>query len=878
MHATPFTNHVQQALENYIDAEWLGHHSPLAVPYVLGPFLDWTDYPETAQGRGHVVQLLLLRALWMLDAQSLHDQHFLDRDTLKAQVQQGSREQKLVYWKYMHAIRLPVNVLIDQLNVARATFHRDVKQRLPEIVAKLATLVLHMLRPALRSEPVPQTTHFFQRTSVLNDATNLLHEHQQLSVLGPAGSGKTVLAAHLAKSWDGPLIWITLQAGLNDHLSSVLYQLAAALHEYAAHSLWLQLLVDGARIQPAVALGLLRSDCATLGDPGVLICFDQVEIIEHYSLDALQSLLEMLASLPHVVLLMSGTTPALTTVPAYSIPPVASHELLAWAATWALELEPSAVQHIEAFTHGHAHLTALTLLYLQRSQDLSTALQQLAAAPTTERMIKRLLADLAPDERYVLQGLAVITSPVPQHSWPQKVIERLIAQKLIMQATQSTIVLGTLFRQHIYDLLTPAELQGAHQYAATVYQTLGQITLAAHHFVEAGDPLTALQIWLPQREQEIRDGQGYPALRIFERVDATQFAALDHDALIVIRSELRRLVGDAATALKELQTARRSSGLAAYVQQLRGEMLETQGQTHHALDAYHQALKLLGGLPERQYINIHTRIGRIHMNHHRDLALAQQQALAALYSAELFDGEVAAEQGNLQQAESAYQSALTRAEQLRDPLRQARVHFNLAIVAARREHMQVALEHFQRAIHFYTLYGDLLWVARTRTNLAGMYIVAREYATALPIAQEAYAFFEPLNMPYWMAVNGLNISEALCGLGRLVEAEQWVQQTLQLEETSFIPLVLTVLGDIRTAQHRYAEAEQVLHQAITQAVANQDRFAEAPAWRSLGFVYQHQDQAESAHDAWSKALHIFNSLQLFREVERVEQVLAGLAS
>ena len=128
-------------------------------------------------------------------------------------------------------------------------------------------------------------------------------------------------------------------------------------------------------------------------------------------------------------------------------------------------------------------------------------------------------------------------------------------------------------------------------------------------------------------------------------------------------------------------------------------------------------------------------------------------------------------------------------------------------------------------------------------------------------------------MPYWVALNASNLAEAHYYLQHWAEAEQFAWRSLREEEDQFRPYALWVMGNVYRAQSQLTAAHNALRDAIQFAQSNADRWAEAPAWRSLGEVLRAQAQPIEAQSAFAAAIALYQSLGLVDEVARTQEII-----
>ena len=97
-----FTVQLRLALEHFTEPEWLGMHSSLAQPYVLGQRLLRYQDANTSRRRGQVLQLLLLEACAAMGENDQQKQLGM-REDLKRRVETGRSQDHDLYIQHLKA-------------------------------------------------------------------------------------------------------------------------------------------------------------------------------------------------------------------------------------------------------------------------------------------------------------------------------------------------------------------------------------------------------------------------------------------------------------------------------------------------------------------------------------------------------------------------------------------------------------------------------------------------------------------------------------------------------------------------------------------------------------------------------------------------------
>ncbi len=875
---------LRQTLEHVDDIEWLNKRSPLASVFFAGISTD------PARRRQVVLTGLKeiderLRATW-------HQWEARSKSPLQSAIWEAvchlppdleSYSQAILLLTYFEEPRSKQGEIIQSLAMGRSTYYRYLERAAETLGEKLVEL----LRPSLRLE-LPAARPLVGRETELAQAQQSLRSGKVVHLLGGGGVGKTSLGAQLAANWRGGVFWYTFRKGLTDHLEQLLFALAYFLHQQGTSGLWLHLNTNPQEIGVSKVLAALRQHLADLSSSPPLLCFDEVDLLLASDLNdsedhaRLRAFFEDLAHSPRTgapvlligqKLLLEPDADALISLAALTIGDLAT--LLAKAK---IRLDAEQQQRLLSFTRGNPLLLHLFIVLYQREEKLTESLQQLTTPLALDWFMARLRLHLSPAEVAILYELAVYEGNAPRDGWrsSQKALRTLIDLGLVEAPNAESVTLHPAIRSWLYQQLPLDRRSELHLCAANQLAERSRFTLAAHHYVQAGQPAMALWTWYNHRHQEIAQGQGSAALELFLPLLQTALPnAEDQRVLALLIAQLSSPVGQAQTGLAALNRLAWSdhSPSSAQAQQLRAELLTDIGEIDGALAEYRRSLETVHSLRSTQEIDVRKQISRRALWYLHDLPQARNEANQARLDLELLQGEIEDMAGNYAAARSHYNAALALAAVGATDHQRAKLHEVLGILEARYAHLEEAIEHIQAAGHYYRAAGNLVCeVGVTNTNLSYAYLVKRRYAEAVPPALRALQFFGELNHPYWLALNEANLAEACFYLEEIEKAENYAQQGLRREEVFARPYCLYVLGHIRRVQSRFAEAESYCRQAIAAAKEIEDLWGQAPSWRALGECYRDAGRKEEAQAAFEEALKIFEKLGVAQEVE----VLKGL--
>ena len=115
----------------------------------------------------------------------------------------------------------------------------------------------------------------------------------------------------------------------------------------------------------------------------------------------------------------------------------------------------------------------------------------------------------------------------------------------------------------------------------------------------------------------------------------------------------------------------------------------------------------------------------------------------------------------------------------------------------------------------------------------------------------------------------------LTAIGKLSEAADFANQTLQEEDASVRPDALRIMGTVllRMDENKAKAAEEYILESIDLARQNKDRYLEAYGYRALAEVYQVQRRDEDVSAAFDQAISIFEELKLDKEAKKTNVMI-----
>ncbi len=883
--AVSFTEQIRAALNHFAEPDWLGEQSPLAAPYFLGTALGEA---VTAVQRGEALQAALISAadrLWNEPIpETRNDLETAVQDERKEQGNKGLRYHYLLLeLRYFRRFFRPADsptadndiAICDYLSISRASYFNHLKAA----QQTLGDALLAQLQPTFRLEqPLHLPAQLIGREALITHSLEALQAGQSVALSGMGGSGKTTLAAAVAQAWPHAVFWYTLRPAFNDQLDGLIFSLAAFLHQNGASQLWQQLVADGSVLTNyALILALIRQDLAHIPPP--LFCFDEIDVLhaeDDLWTETQVQLREFIDSLrPHAPLLVLGQHHSLYLDRHFEVPNLTLPQQIAFLADWNITLSPVEQHRLYEYANGNPRLLLLCTILINTGMPLQTILTELPQTAALRALWERLWQRLQPDERALLQRIAVFRSPAPADGWgeAQAALLRLQERALVQTDNAGGLALLPAFRDLLladWQRFPQAQREAFHLLAADMRASRGEFTAVAYHLIQANEAALAVHLWYPQRQLEIRRGFATAALALFQQLSERHLPQEEQQALALIRAELLQLTGQAQEGLQQIEAVSwpPNSELTVRAALLRGDFLNELGYPQQALNRYEDGIAVITRLWNR-LVRLRYQRGTVFVQQ-KMLDAARQEAQMAQHEAAFLQGMVADEYGRYEQAITFYQQALQLAEQIGYEKGVAQTHRALATTFGRQAKLDEVKKHAQVAINYFAQIGDRLNQERLNSTLAATFFQAGQFEEAIAVAEPTVAYFAEMGLTFWTAVTAATLAEAYYETRQFDLAIQTAQKVMALEENQTQPYALHTLGMVTSAQGDPALAGKYFQQSQQIATANGDRFMAAYAWRALGQTQLAQNRSIEAKEALQQAIELFTSLNLAHEVETTQ--------
>lgn len=892
--STHFHTAVREALKHYTDTGWLGKHSALATPYVLGDYLRRVENGTTAVGRGQALQQLLLKAagaFWQGELPNSR-QALLDAvEQERANMGNGGPHflflmLDLRYFRQYFSPRTQptgMNAMYAFLHISESAFYRYLAQAIEQLIDSLMTRI----RPNLHLEQPTLTAPLIGRDALLADCLSDLNQMRSVTLSGMGGIGKTTLATAVSQSWASESVfWYTFRPGLNDDLPSLLFAFAHFLHGWDCNNLWLQMVTQKGAIQNVQqALGFLQEDIVRSGAPPFLFCFDEVDLLHtgrnqprHGVHKQLLELLEALCTI--APMLMVGQRALIDTASHYPLQPLKPHDIALIFEQNGRSLSPNALDTIYRLTQGNPRLIELYLALLQDGVEIDEL--AFRRAPAIKPLFHRLWKRLSQDEKVVLASLSVFQRYAPLDEWQNTPgYQDLQRRQLLKHDAQGGVALLPLFRELVYEELETDQRRSFHHQAAIIRATRGQYTAAAAHFVAADEVETAVQLWFMEQKTEIALGNTGAAYTIFVPLKGKGLSDKTAKQLKVIQNRLHLLNAEAEEVLADMDNYswHLDDELSVDMAQLTAQGLQQWGEAHYylgqdekALSRFDDAIAILGQL-STQIVSIYAN-GRSRIWITRaEFQAAEHDILRAQFEVEQFQIRLKMARREYQEAQEFGRNTLNLAMKIGDDHHIAQIQYFLASIAGQLGDLETAQHHAEKLFEICERTGDRLLLENMRAELAGFYLNVGRYAETIEPAEKALLFFERVKNEIRLPHVYSNLAEAYYETGQLEKAEEFAFKARNSENLRVQPYACYTLGLIHQAKENPQSATDVFQFGLQVAVQTEDQFIAAYLHRVYGLLLLSQNRQEEGTTQLQNALDLFIEMGIPHEIEKTKAEL-----
>lgn len=900
--AKTFTEHLKLALEFHKEPKVLQSHSPLAQPWFLHQNNEESEN-KLQKDWGEILQEQIWEAAGLLWADDVPERHEHLVDAVEAEMDRGRGGKydfyllELNYFKriYRPHPRNQSTIYNDILYISRATHDRHLRDALE----RLSQILLKRLRPSIRLESPRLPQVIVGRETLREQCRASLLNKQTVNLVGSGGIGKTTLGALIRDRWGAKnTFWYTIQPGFNDSINSLLFALANFLNKNGSSALWQQLVADDGKIEDlSLAQGLLRADLEDLQELP-LLCFDEVGMLHQgypeQSNAAHQQILSLLRDLPgRVPLLLIGHrvmiegdithTPALLT----------HQEMGEWLTKIQCPYGPNDLDMLAEYTAGNPRLMNLCVALFLSSDPIVTAslgmaIASLPTAPGLAPVWDRLRARLSQIENQLLHAVAVFRTPSPKDAWVKyeddeedapdlsKVVELMVERQILQEDGTGGVFILPSLREIVYAEMSIEQREQFHMNAAGIYAMRGEYTEAAWHLMKADRPELAVELWYPERENEIQRGNAGVAHKIFEQVSVNRLASKQQKQVALLRSELNLYNASNEKALEILEKVDWDQNEEISVEAFHNWALihQRMGDFDSAHDKFTEGIEVISRLLA---LNTQFNVDKSHLYRmSRDMTLAKREAELAKLHAELLQGNINDDLGNFKDAVKHYEIALEIAKSIGDEALTARVEFSLAIAFGKQENFVLSDELFKSSIDRFKNVGDVTQEMRTRSNYAVVLMNSGRNHDGIKEAQTALSFFDKAGADDWIARNANNIADTYLEMGDLEQAEQYARQVIELEDPQLYGYGMFTIGEIKRINGESLDAIEILKMSLSHARKNEDVYLEAYCYQALGSAQISRGENSKAREILIEAQKLFSSMGIPSELEKTQKMLESI--
>ncbi len=853
--ALSFQSCVKSALEHLREPAWLGTHSPLAAPYFLGEFLAGVAAAEKPATRGQVLARLITEVIEAMPESRGSDQ-----------------TRALLTNRFLNG-RSAVETQL-QLSIGRSTYYRHDNEALEKIAQQLTERV----RPAIRLERPVAPAVYAHRQAVVAEAQQHLFAGQSVLITGPAGVGKSSLAAAVSQAWQPVAFVYTFQRDFNDQFQSLIYNLAYYLRAQGMSLLWAQLVADRSMVTPNLALSLIRNDVERLraekngATPKTLLCFDEVDLLAPEEQEEHMRLALFLKGLHESFpLLLAGQSQSgrepfgfAREIELQDLNDDAMHMVLSAQNIALTGIQRLAVQRVTA---GNPRLLALFVSMLKVGSTPEAALENLGSQPSVEKMVSRIWEFLLPEERHLLAVLSTFRSAAPVDAFQASLLATLASHQLASFDQRGGVSALPAFVASIRRLLTQRQLRRCHLIASRLLLIRAHYVECMHHLVQAGEYSQAIYVWSAYHAGEIDQGKAADALQALEEIPDQSVADDELRKLVLLRNELRLILGEQRKAEQEIaEYAWEDNDMDGILaREMHGRILFRMGELEQAESEYRRAIRSTSSLLE-------TRLASLQMNLSWTLRSrgamrgALKESRIAQCEAYLAQGAILADMGNLARGRKAYQHAAALAKREGYLLGEAKALDYLAQCDVMQGRYVEAEDNWRQAATYYARTGNLFRQACLEANRAWMMSETDRLAEGYVLAHEALRTLEIIGATQAALSTLLTIADTCMKQGNLIEAEACISRVISSNSAEHRAAALTTLAALRAKQSRFDDALELVSEAIGQASGNGR--IQAVALQLRGKFLAQRGDVTRAIDALHEAARLFKRIGNLVEVEQ----------
>ena len=469
--------------------------------------------------------------------------------------------------------------------------------------------------------------------------------------------------------------------------------------------------------------------------------------------------------------------------------------------------------------------------YLEPSTDI----------PTWNLLITNMLSTLSDAEQLLLAKLCVFRRPCPlDFSQNRKALTacKLLQERQVLEMTaDGSGEVADIYRRFVYASLSPEAAQVCHSKAAELRSAYGEYASTVYHLLQARRFAEVIDLWPNVKRQEMEQGQAVAVLCAFRNALKEQSLPAEFAAMLKSYcSELEQFSGNIEQAKADIDSAQQPIPLFEIADlELKGKIANDLDQFAEAELTFQRALERADLLLETRLAQIHKGLAWMHLRQ-RDLGQVEVELTHAQFEIENMRGNLAYDQSRYGDATRHYEQALILADELDSRNAGAKTRLNLAFVYMVQGRYDDCLELLEEAYAHFETMARIAAMAGCRITMAVAHNLAGDFTRALDCLDDAGAKLSAVDevAPWQIALIDQARAEALLGLGQLADATTHVQRAIDANDAALLPDAYRTYGEILTQQKNWTEASDYLHKSIAAAQQNEDILLHAYAWRAIG--------------------------------------------
>lgn len=710
-------------------------------------------------------------------------------------------------WPSLSEFVAPVRPEVERLLTRTLAFEpagRPTAQELFEALEQLIAAV--MIPPPPPPAPLPLPEPLVIR-EVSGAIFQQLADHGAIALSGPAGVGKSALAAHLFLQNAGPAdsFWHSCRAGAG--AEELVQALAAFLARQGRNDLWRQISVAHQMGNPLPPLELLlnyisqtlldlSAERRNAGRPPLLLCFDDWHLAEDDP--ELQHLCARIYNLaraggPQLLLLVRRAPVTLSGIRVIPLAGMNLNEARQLPAEHN-RLSDTQLERLITATAGNPQLLLLSGSLIRDADDLEQIVERLIASSDIERyLLYEVTAGLSEAEQRVMEALAILLDEGGSRDLLEELLDGANIGEVLNQLVGRNLVLRSpgrngIYRQSMlvqrffYEQFGRRERRRLHLCAAEYYTSAQAEPLrAVRHFLYGGAPERSAVLAVSEGEAMVRRGQAHLLSTLLQELPAGNLDPSLQAALASLRGEIAALLGDYTLAQTLLESALEQGSIpGAGAEQLAAQarrrrllagIAERTGDYAKAEDYCRAGLALLAGLSRphletprlyEQLATVLTRRGNLNAAEqacHEGVASLPAEPAAARERAYLQKraATIAGQRGDYATAINALEQCLIQARRADDPLLQAAVLNNLGTLLISTDNLKRGLECLAASLELKGQLGDIEGQVATLINQGAAYQAVEDFEAALRCFEESRTICLRLHLQGWLALTTSNI-------------------------------------------------------------------------------------------------------------------------